>query len=678
MGECRHILKVLKESGRSRFIKELTPDALVPTIEKAIKIANEEEQNQNDDSESDQRLRDKAFHTPRTVSRGCHFAYTIPEKRPHYNTLLKSPSAHAALDLHMDDSLEKLLSGENFYYSASRGIFPYSTVYAGFQFGEFAGQLGDGRVVNLFDVIDSTATLQTLELKGSGLTPFSRFADGKAVLRSSIREFIISEALYNIGIPSTRALQITLLPGTRAQRGMISEPTAVVCRVAPSWLRLGSFDLFRWKPDLKGLLKLTDYTINEVFSHGKEFPKNLSINIFKKDFFPYEDEAPRPINTIEGVTQYDLLFRHVARKNANCVAYWQAYGFLNGVLNTDNVSIMGLSMDFGPFNFLDKYQPNYTPNHDDILGRYSYENQPAVIWWNIIQFAQSLSILIGAGKKHIGLVKSLQDTMGPLDKRVENEIVIRANDLTRAVNNEYKFIHLTKYAVLMSKRLGIELNIPETFTNKEEIEKSVQIVEKFRNDVLEPLFTILKRTQIDYNNFFVNLQNFKGGFIDISEDGINGLNTKFASIFFSIEQLKKLRNFYAGNRRPLTTDAGETRLITETYDELIKWANQCSNYIVDDDTRISIAKKHNPLFIPRSWILQEVIDDFMHNQKAKLMNADEEVDTTLLQKLYLMSSNPFNPDRWDSSLKPEVEKRWANLNDIDDPSKFMQKNSCSS
>lgn len=224
MGEKRTIINALKNSAASHFIKKLTADTSLSSIQEAINVV--QQYNATDP------VRLKLFHTPRMVSQGAHFAFCLPTKKPHYKPLLLSQNALDEFNLVQDQDLEKILSGEKVYYSDS--IFPYSTVYSGFQFGSFAAQLGDGRVVNLFDLKDKcSGQWQTFQLKGAGMTPFSRFADGKAVLRSSIREFIMSEALHSIGIPSTRAMQLTLLPGTKAQR-RTQEPCAVVCRFAPS------------------------------------------------------------------------------------------------------------------------------------------------------------------------------------------------------------------------------------------------------------------------------------------------------------------------------------------------------------------------------------------------------------------------------------------------------------
>jgi serine/tyrosine/threonine adenylyltransferase len=207
-------------------------------------------------------------------------------------------------------------------------VYPWAQCYGGWQFGQWAGQLGDGRAISLFEATNpDTGERFELQLKGAGQTPYSRFADGRAVLRSSIREFVASEYLHAIGIPTTRALSLTLLPSNRAIRERV-EPCAIVCRFAQSWVRFGTFDLLRWRGDRKNLRVLADYVRTEVLKLGEEI-KDGSGN------------------------RYEETYREIARRNARTVAKWQAYGFMNGVLNTDNTSVLGLSLDFGPFSFMD-------------------------------------------------------------------------------------------------------------------------------------------------------------------------------------------------------------------------------------------------------------------------------------------------------------------------------------
>jgi len=253
---------------------------------------------------------------------------------------------------------------------------PASHCYVGHQFGQFAGQLGDGRAISLGDFYTSKSLLYEIQLKGSGLTPYSRFADGRAVLRSSIREFLASEHLFHLGIPTTRALSIIgstseVLRDVLYNGNAKNEKCAVVTRIAPSFMRFGSFEIF----------KENSYNSEDGPSAGFEkdmLPKMLEY-ILK---FHYKEVDDAVFNTIEkskdeNKEKYDLerykkLMELVCERTALLVAYWQSYGFTHGVLNTDNMSILGLTIDFGPYGFLEFYDNSYTPNHSDKYGRYSF------------------------------------------------------------------------------------------------------------------------------------------------------------------------------------------------------------------------------------------------------------------------------------------------------------------
>jgi uncharacterized protein YdiU (UPF0061 family) len=243
------------------------------------------------------------------------------------------------------------------------GMQPLASVYSGHQFGVWAGQLGDGRALWLGEIETADGPME-LQLKGSGKTPYSRMGDGRAVLRSSIREFLCSEAMAGLGIPTTRALAITgsALPVLREE----VETAAVVTRVAPSFLRFGHYEHFAHHDLHPQLRQLADFTIDH--------------------YFPACREAAHP---------YAALLEAVARRTAALMAQWQAVGFCHGVMNTDNLSILGLTIDYGPFGFLDAYDPGHICNHSDHQGRYAYARQPSVAFWNLHALAQALLPLIG-------------------------------------------------------------------------------------------------------------------------------------------------------------------------------------------------------------------------------------------------------------------------------------------
>ena len=253
---------------------------------------------------------------------------------------------------------------------------PLASVYSGHQFGQWAGQLGDGRAL-LLGEIDTPAGVMELQLKGAGLTPYSRMGDGRAVLRSSIREFLCSEAMHALGIPTTRALAIVGSPAP-VRRETI-ETAAVVTRVAPSFIRFGHFEHFAHSAqDMAALRRLCDAVIAR--------------------FYPDCASAPQPVLA---------LLEAVARRSAALMADWQAVGFCHGVMNTDNLSILGLTIDYGPFGFLDAFDPGHVCNHSDHQGRYAFSRQPSVAFWNLHALAQALHpLLAGTVDDAVGALKA--------------------------------------------------------------------------------------------------------------------------------------------------------------------------------------------------------------------------------------------------------------------------------
>ncbi|WBY01988.1 YdiU family protein [Ramlibacter tataouinensis] len=247
------------------------------------------------------------------------------------------------------------------------GTRPLASVYSGHQFGVWAGQLGDGRAV-LLGEIDAAGGPQELQFKGSGRTPYSRMGDGRAVLRSSIREYLCSEAMHGLGIPTTRALSVT---GSDAPvRRETVETAAVVVRVAPSFVRFGHFEHFAARGQEEPLRRLADYVID------RHYPGCRSSGRF-------------------GGNAYAALLEQVSERTAALLAQWQAVGFCHGVMNTDNMSILGLTIDYGPFQFLDAFDPGHVCNHSDETGRYAYNRQPNIAYWNLFGLGQALLPLIG-------------------------------------------------------------------------------------------------------------------------------------------------------------------------------------------------------------------------------------------------------------------------------------------
>ena len=252
------------------------------------------------------------------------------------------------------------------------GMQPYAARYGGHQFGQWAGQLGDGRAITLAEVVTADGARHDLQLKGAGRTPYSRTADGRAVLRSSVREFMCSEAMHALGVPTTRALSL-VGTGEAVVRDMFydgnprAEPGAIVCRVAPSFVRFGNFEILAAHQETETLKRLADYVI------AMHYPE---------------------LGSPSGET-YARWFEEICRRTAALMVEWMRVGFVHGVMNTDNMSILGLTIDYGPYGWLEGYDLQWTPNTTDAQGRrYCYGNQPDIAQWNLVRLANALYPLI--------------------------------------------------------------------------------------------------------------------------------------------------------------------------------------------------------------------------------------------------------------------------------------------
>lgn len=304
-----------------------------------------------------------------------------------YTSLDPSPLTNPKSVIFNDDELKRLgfstlsqkeliafFSGNQYPSNAK----PLAMKYAGHQFGYYNPDLGDGRGLLMAQLRDpSDQRLLDLHLKGAGMTPYSRMGDGRAVLRSSIREFLASEALYHLGIPSTRALGVTT--SDEPVRRESVEKASMLMRLGDGHVRFGTFEHFFYTNQLEQLEALCDYTI--------------------KHHFPEAAKTDNP---------YDHLLYNVAAKTAKLIAKWQAFGFAHGVLNTDNMSITGQTFDFGPFGFMENYDPYYICNHSDGQGRYAFNKQPAIGQWNLQALIQALSPLLSDDAKSIALDKYQQ------------------------------------------------------------------------------------------------------------------------------------------------------------------------------------------------------------------------------------------------------------------------------
>lgn len=311
-----------------------------------------------------------ADNVPRQVLDAC-YSYVEPKGMTAPSVIIYSQEMAEEISLDppycLSDEFCQIMAGNKL----AAGSTPYAMCYGGHQFGNWAGQLGDGRAINLGEIVNSKSSHLNLQLKGAGPTPYSRTADGLAVLRSSIREFLCSEAMHHLGVPTTRALAL-VLTGEEVLRDMMYdgnpsyEKGAIVCRVAPSFVRFGNFEILAARKDDTLLKKTADYVLEYYYPH-----------------LQYE------------ANPYLALFKEVADKTCQMIVDWQRVGFVHGVMNTDNMSILGLTIDYGPYGWIDDYEPNWTPNTTDLPGkRYRFGNQPVIAQWNLLKLANALFAII--------------------------------------------------------------------------------------------------------------------------------------------------------------------------------------------------------------------------------------------------------------------------------------------
>jgi uncharacterized protein YdiU (UPF0061 family) len=315
------------------------------------------------------------------------------------------------------------------------GSRPLASVYSGHQFGVWAGQLGDGRAILLGEV-ETAAGPQELQLKGAGRTPYSRMGDGRAVLRSSIREYLGSEAMQGLGIATTRALAVASSPAPVRREEV--ETAAVVTRVAPSFIRFGHLEHFAARDQVDHLKALADYVIDRFYPQCRGAQKFAG-------------------------NAYAAFLEQVSERTAAMVARWQAVGFCHGVMNTDNMSILGLTIDYGPFQFLDGFDPGHICNHSDEQGRYAFNKQPNVAYWNLFCLGQALLPLIGD------------------------------QELALAALESYKVVFPRELEALMRAKLGLATS------------------DETDRELIESVLKLLAKDRVDYTIFWRRLSHHAGG-----------------------------------------------------------------------------------------------------------------------------------------------------------------------
>ncbi|KAJ1422747.1 hypothetical protein B484DRAFT_452198 [Ochromonadaceae sp. CCMP2298] len=389
--------------------------------------------------------------TPNTI-------FSLVDPTPVQKPLLVVRS-QSALDLlgvsadEPDEQIAKYLGG----CAVLPGSRPAAHCYCGHQFGNFAGQLGDGATMYLGEVV-SEGVRWELQLKGAGKTPFSRTADGRKVLRSSVREFLCSEAMHALGVPTTRAASCTTSSSTVERDpfydgGVIAEQCAVVSRIAPNFFRFGSFEIFKPKNPTDSYDRAGPSANNEALK------RQLLDHVL--GYFPHLGVGPA-----YGGPAYEAFFQEVVSSTAQLVARWQAVGFVHGVLNTDNMSVMGLTIDYGPYEFMGHYDENYCPNGSDGGARYSYQRQAEMCKWNLDTFAKMLSPLLSpeAGAR---------------------------------ILNEYDDIYQTQYETLVGAKFGLP---PSPSPSSASMRWTAA-----DRDLVESFFDVMQATGTDFTDAFVAL-----------------------------------------------------------------------------------------------------------------------------------------------------------------------------
>lgn len=481
--------------------------------------------------------------------------------------------------------------------SSGPSFAPWSARYSGHQFGVWAGQLGDGRAISIHVTPhpEDAETTYELQLKGAGRTPFSRTADGLAVLRSSIREYLCSEAMHALSIPTTRSLSLISLPDLPVIRER-RETACIFTRVAETFIRIGNFEALsppsntfflgggQQDADYEALRQLGEWTARRVL-------KLEGIDWEAGDAWGKE-----------------LLF-DVARRNARMVAAWQAYGFMHGVMNTDNISILGLTIDYGPYAFMDVFDSYHICNHSDGEGRYAYKYQPNTIKFACRALLDALSPLIGAeaaqGNKAVqpGWASSATPetlvswrTVGKQLPKVEMEHILEE---TCAI----------EYGNLMRKRLGLR--------RQEQTDQ---------REIVQPLMDMMEAQKLDFHGTFRQLAFFHTGMM--KEGNSERMETFIKRILSGTPDLDRMDHGKATEEWMTWLDKYNARIESERHSG--EWAGEADF----DSARQDAAKSANPRFVLRQWVLEELI---------KKVEGDHDTGKRIMAKVMQMACKPFEP-----------------------------------
>ncbi|CAE6513702.1 unnamed protein product [Rhizoctonia solani] len=545
---------------------------------------------------------------------------------------------------------------------SEKGYAPWSLKYSGHQFGTWAGQLGDGRAISLLSTPHPSdpSTSWEIQIKGAGRTPFSRGADGLAVLRSSIREFLGAEAVHALGIPTTRSLSLISLPDLPVARERL-EYASIATRLAPSFLRIGNFETFnppeeimylfgggQGGKDWEGMRVLGEWVVHKVLK--------LEIQ--------------------EGEARGKKLVLEVARRNAEMLGGWQAYGFMHGVMNTDNISLLGLTIDYGPYAFMDVYEYNHICNHSDDGGRYSFKMQPTMIIFALRSLLNALSPLIGAES-------SLGHAVGPNWAKDASELQIaewsdKGQEIRDEVDEMVKNTFEQTYWARARERLGLKKQDPQDVQN-----------------IIQPLLDVMQAHGLDFHATYRALCAFRPEHLDEEVDGDEkGQGEAHGSTLRDVDSLDQ----GAGTSCPIPSGdalAGAPNQTTPTKEPtlavpepapstiyptplvallakltppdlvapadreracraILSWLEKFAVRIVEDleeakwslDEREKSMRGVNPRFVLRQWVLEEVI---------AAVDKDNVAGRAVLMKTLEMATNPFKPWGAEDDTRPDGE-----------------------
>ncbi|KAJ1818991.1 hypothetical protein LPJ60_004020 [Coemansia sp. RSA 2675] len=498
------------------FTRDLPGDLVVPTAPYDLLPA---------DSESGEiPVPQTKFRASRQV-RGALWSWAVPTQHESPKLVGVSPSGAQLLGLTSDDFWRDPLVAAAVWSGNLRlsGSHPWAHCYGGHQFGVWADQLGDGRAISLGQVNGSWE----VQLKGAGRTPYSRFADGYAVRRSSVREYLAAEHMCALGVPTSRSLSLVFTD--RVVEREEPELGAVVARLAPSWVRFGSFELPASRGDFSLVRKLADYVIRHHFAEL----------------------------AFDGSGVYIHLLQAVVERTAAMVAAWQAAGFCHGVMNTDNMSVLGLTIDYGPYAFLDAYDPDFICNHSDPAGRYAFSEQPRVALWNLVKLAGPLSRLVGQNPDEDASPETLEA-------------------VTKALNS-FGAMFSSKYAELMRRRFGL--------ASENDSDDMATVV--------QPLLDLLERGHTDYSFAMralcdVPLLLARNDTVGL-EQHIDALAARSDCTRVNKEWRGDMHTFFVGVYGPRLTKQG----------------------VIDESSALALGvgmRLANPRHVLRNWVAQDIID----------------------------------------------------------------------